>query len=54
LPKTTVKQIVEVVGDAPGQLADGLHLLRLAEHLLDLLRSAISACTRCSSVWLSA
>ena len=31
------EQIVEVVRDAAGQLADGLHLLRLAQRLLGLL-----------------
>ena len=30
------QQIVEVVGDPAGELADRLHLLRLAERLLDL------------------
>ena len=31
LPLTIIKQIVEVVGDAAGQLADGLELLRLVQ-----------------------
>ena len=30
------EQIVEIVGDAAGELAHGLHLLRLAELLLHL------------------
>ena len=30
------EQVVEVVGDAAGEPADGLHLLRLAELLLEL------------------
>ena len=30
------EKIVEVMGDAPGELADGLHLLRLAQLLLHL------------------
>ena len=29
------QEVVEVVGDAAGELADGLHLLRLAELLLE-------------------
>ena len=29
------QQVVEVVGDAAGELADGLHLLRLAQQVFD-------------------
>ena len=35
-----LQQIVEVVGDAAGQLPDGFHLLRLAQRLLGLLQLA--------------
>ena len=33
----TVQQVVEIVRDAAGELADRLHLLRLAQRLLGLL-----------------
>ena len=40
----TVQQIVEIVRDAAGELADRLHLLRLAQRLLGASRArAISA-----------
>ena len=40
LPMMMVEQIVEVVRDAAGQLADRLHLLRLPQRLLGQLRGA--------------
>ena len=36
IPRDDGEQIVEVVGDAAGELADGLHLLRLGETVGDL------------------
>jgi len=36
------QQIIEIVGDSSGQLAHRLHLLRLAELLLQLPRSVMS------------
>ena len=49
-----LQQVVEVVGDAAGQLAHRLHLLGLAQRLLGTLRSAMASATRCSSVSFSA
>ena len=34
-PLITIRQIVEVVGDAAGKASDGLHLLRLAELIFE-------------------
>jgi hypothetical protein len=33
-PDDALQQVVEIVGDAAGELADGFHLLRLAQRLL--------------------
>ena len=35
------EQIVEVMGDAAGELADGFHFLRLAEQFLGFLASLV-------------
>ena len=43
MPATDCQQIVEIMGDAAGQLADRFHLLRLSKAHLGLLRSATSA-----------
>ena len=40
------QQVVEVVRDAAGELADGLHLLRLAQGLLGLAPQLHSASSR--------
>ena len=46
------QQVIEVVGDAAGQLADRLHLLRLAQRLLGLFHAGRWR-DRSSKVWLN-
>ncbi|WP_373696758.1 hypothetical protein [Microvirga yunnanensis] len=50
VPDDNGEQVVEVVRNATGELADGLHLLRLAQRLSAFMRSATSCATRSSRV----